>query len=370
MSSPIDLDKNLDPVLQYAPRWARENAARPEEAWDAPPVVERVQIQEPVVPLMDERSAFSGDRAAKELFRQLALHPQRVPEPIVDESRSLRPLLLRIGAIMAVAAGIAGLVVVLPGAKKESVRTSQSSDSSAAPQYASHVSSAGSQYSSSRPAKLVPVEATENRTSPTLSDPVVVASASNTDVPVSPPPPAKEVHPVVAEAHAASAYLARSDSPALSPAPAVPAPMAVPAPAAAPAPPVAPAPVQSAAPATPQKQNDRVQTPASEPADTQKDTARTLDHKEIATLLDQAENLVHTGDLSGARVLLQRAAEGGSADAALELAGTFDPKVLRELGAIGIAPDPERARKWYERAAALGSDAAAKKLAGFQQANR
>jgi hypothetical protein len=367
MSSPIDLDKNLDPVLQYAPRWARENAARPEEAWDAPPVVERVQE-----PIIDNRSAFSGDRAAKELFRQLALHPQKVPEPIVDESRSLRPLLLRIGAIVAVAAGIAGLVVVLPGAKKETGHATQSSDSSAGPQpqYSSHATAtaAGSQYSS-RPVKLVPVEATENRVPPTPSDGVVVASASNTDVPVSPPPPAQEVHPVVADAHAAAAYLARSDSPVAS-APTALAPVQSPAPAPVQIP--APAPVQSAAPpATPQKQNDRVQAPpASAPADAQKDVARTLDHKEIATLLDQAETLVHTGDLSGARVLLQRAAEAGSADAALELAGTFDAKVLRELGAIGIAPDPDRARKWYERAAALGSDAAARKLAAFAQANR
>lgn len=367
MSSPIDLDKNLDPVLQYAPRWARENAARPEEAWDAPPVVERIQIQEPV---MDQRGAFSGDRAAKELFRQLALHPQRVPEPVVDESRSLRPLLLRIGAIMAVAAGIAGLVVVLPGAKKDSVHTSQSGDSSVGPQYASHTNSAGSQYSS-HPARLTPVEATENRASPPPADPIVVASASNTDVPVSPPPPAQQVHPVVAEAHAAGAYLARSDGSALSPAPAVaPAPMPTSSP--APVQSSAPAPVQSSAPApaAPQKQNDRAQAPANEPAGATREVARTLDRKEIATLLDQAENLVHTGDLSGARVLLQRAAEAGNADAALELAGTFDPRVLRELGAIGIAPDPERARKWYERAAALGSDAAAKKLAGLQQANR
>jgi hypothetical protein len=364
MSSPIDLDKNLDPVLQYAPRWARENAVRTEEPWEVVPAPERLEE-----PAMTERSGFSGDRAAHELFRQLALHPTKVPEPIVDESHSLRPLMLRIGAIIAVAAGIAGVIVVLPGAK-QNTHAPQPSDISAgpqaSPQTSSQSTSAGEQYSS-HPVKLVPVEATEGQTPPAASNATAVANASNTvvasapntavasaptkDVPAS-PPPAEDVHPVVAQAHAAAAYVAQRDTSAVPAAKVDPAPVQIPAPAAA----------------APQKsQNVPAQTAATPPPDSQKDVreGRILDHKEIATLVDEAETLVHSGDLSGARVLLQRAAEAGDADAALELAGTFDPKVLRELGAIGIAPDPARARKWYERAAALGSIAATKKLAEF-----
>ncbi|HUC51729.1 MAG TPA: hypothetical protein VMA30_20280 [Xanthobacteraceae bacterium] len=348
MSSPIDLDKNLDPVLQYAPRWARENAVRPEEPWEVVPAPERLEE-----PALSERSGFSGDRAAHELFRQLALHPTKVPEPIVDESHSLRPLMLRIGAIIAVAAGIAGVIVVLPGAK-QNTRAPQPSDISAGPQpgpqYASQSTSSGTQ-SSSHPVKLVPVEATEGPTAPAASNATAVASASNKDVPAS-PPPAEDVHPVVAQAHAAAAYVAQRDTAAVPAAKVDQAPVQIPSPTAA----------------APQKSQDApAQTAATEPPASQKDASegRTLDHKEIATLVDQAETLVRSGDLSGARVLLQRAAEAGDANAALELAGTFDPKVLRELGAIGIAADPARARKWYERAAALGSIAATKKLAEF-----
>ena len=54
-----------------------------------------------------------------------------------------------------------------------------------------------------------------------------------------------------------------------------------------------------------------------------------------------------TGDLAAARLLLRRAAEAGSAEAALALGATFDPLVIRRLGAIGAAPDAAQARKWY-----------------------
>jgi hypothetical protein len=49
--------------------------------------------------------------------------------------------------------------------------------------------------------------------------------------------------------------------------------------------------------------------------------------------------------------MLQRAAEGGDAGAALTLAGTYDPLVLEKLGVQRpSAADVVKARAWYERA--------------------
>lgn len=90
--------------------------------------------------------------------------------------------------------------------------------------------------------------------------------------------------------------------------------------------------------------------------------ARQLDAEEIAGLLKRGEQLVVTGDLAGARLLLQRAAEAQNARAALALAATYDPYVLGKLGVYGFRPDAEKARKWYERAKAFGSPEAGKRL--------
>ncbi len=92
-------------------------------------------------------------------------------------------------------------------------------------------------------------------------------------------------------------------------------------------------------------------------------TARHLDAGEIATLVNRGTDLVKSGDLASARLLLRRAAEAGSASAALILGTTFDPIVIQQLGAIGVVPDVAQAHQWYEKAAALGSDAASQRLA-------
>ena len=92
-------------------------------------------------------------------------------------------------------------------------------------------------------------------------------------------------------------------------------------------------------------------------------TARRLDAEEIATLVSRGTDFMKSGDLASARLLLRRAAEAGSASAALMLGTTFDPLVIQQLGAFGVVPDVAQARQWYEKAAALGSDAAAQRLA-------
>jgi hypothetical protein len=91
--------------------------------------------------------------------------------------------------------------------------------------------------------------------------------------------------------------------------------------------------------------------------------ALVLDNDEIATLLKRGKAFLTNGDLASARLLLSRAAEAGSVEAALELGTTFDPLVLQQRGVIGVEPDIARARKWYQRAAELGSTVATQQLA-------
>jgi hypothetical protein len=95
-------------------------------------------------------------------------------------------------------------------------------------------------------------------------------------------------------------------------------------------------------------------------------SARSLDAGEIASLVSRAKGLIGIGDIMAARLLLERAADGQDADAALLLAQTYDPAVLGNQDARTIVPDPLVARSWYERAAALGSVNAQQRLAQMQ----
>lgn len=95
-----------------------------------------------------------------------------------------------------------------------------------------------------------------------------------------------------------------------------------------------------------------------------------LDHDEMTTLVKRGKDFLNNGDLAAARLLLRRAAEAGSAEAALALGATYDPLVLHRLGAIGAQSDVARARQWYQKAAALGSEAASQQLAKLELANQ
>jgi len=87
-------------------------------------------------------------------------------------------------------------------------------------------------------------------------------------------------------------------------------------------------------------------------------SSQVLDADEIAALVKRGKDFANHGDLISARLLLGRAAEAGSAEAALALGETFDPVVFQRLHVIGIEPDAASAQKWYQRAAELGSAAA------------
>jgi hypothetical protein len=287
MSSPIHHAEDLDEALHYAPPWAREQGVReplrPAAALvRSPPSRWRIGVAD---------DAFSGDRAMVTLQRQLALDPDAVPEPPVDDIQSLWPMALRLCAVAGVAAAVAWLVISLPGARL-------------------------------------------------LRHDVMRAS-------VQPPSPVTDTLKQDPLRTPAAAGLLLQHG--LSEANASP----VPVEAAMPAPTQAPAPQPTIAPPS----NDAAAPPP---------ITLSLASDEIAMLLKRGKDAFSTGDLAAARLLLRRAAEAGSAEAALALGATFDPLVIRRLGAIGAAPDAVQARQWYQKAVALGSTTASQPLSQLE----
>jgi uncharacterized protein len=86
------------------------------------------------------------------------------------------------------------------------------------------------------------------------------------------------------------------------------------------------------------------------------------DREHIAELVKRGKDFMASGDLAAARVVLQRAAESRDAEAALALAATYDPVILRQLKVYGFAADVDMARTWYERATEFGSPEAPRRL--------
>jgi hypothetical protein len=105
---------------------------------------------------------------------------------------------------------------------------------------------------------------------------------------------------------------------------------------------------------------------ATAPAAIAPPAARRIDSEELANLMTRAKSLLASGDISPARLLLERAAEAQEASAALMLAQTYDPTVLGTQDIRNITPDPAMARHWYQRAAQLGSADAQRRLSQLQ----
>jgi hypothetical protein len=89
------------------------------------------------------------------------------------------------------------------------------------------------------------------------------------------------------------------------------------------------------------------------------DSAVQLDSDEMSRLIKRGKDFLTQGNFASARLLFKRAADGGSAEAALALGSTYDPSVIKQLGAVSITPDIDGALKWYETAADRGSAEAA-----------
>jgi tetratricopeptide (TPR) repeat protein len=70
-------------------------------------------------------------------------------------------------------------------------------------------------------------------------------------------------------------------------------------------------------------------------------------------LLKRAAALMRSGDIVGARLLLERASEAEDVRAIVLLAETYDPRALSRLGVLGLRGDADKAEELYARARAL-----------------
>jgi tripartite-type tricarboxylate transporter receptor subunit TctC len=76
----------------------------------------------------------------------------------------------------------------------------------------------------------------------------------------------------------------------------------------------------------------------------------------------RAAALLKSNDVAAARLIYKRLAGANIAEAAYQLAQTYDQDFLKDIQIAGLQPDPAMAQRWYERAATLGSAAAASKV--------
>jgi hypothetical protein len=357
MNSP---DEDRKSELHYAPPWAREQAARDQTAHDE----FRATL----------RHSGENDAAGRSLgddrpWRQRALEPELVPAPPAGAS-NLWPMMLRMGAVCIVAAMVASAVVFL-FSPKQTVHKLAQANALAPANTADDSAPASIELSHAVPALAVAKSAGATTPPPEQGQLAIAIPPQLTQGKVVTAPPAKPETPAesVAPAQQIASLPAPSSSPANirpSPAPAAnePAPRPVDANPAATDPKPATNPASAPAPA----QTAPAQTaPAQAAPQSAPMPAVVLDENEINTLIRRGKNLLNDGDFAAARVLFERAANAGSAEAALALGSTYDPNVIKRLGAIMVKPDIENARKWYQLAAERGSAAARLQLANLPQ---
>jgi hypothetical protein len=75
---------------------------------------------------------------------------------------------------------------------------------------------------------------------------------------------------------------------------------------------------------------------------------------ELARLMARANGLISQGNISGARSVLERASEMGSAKASFMIAETYDRDILAGWKTYGTRGDAAKAREYYAKAAAGG----------------
>ncbi len=92
------------------------------------------------------------------------------------------------------------------------------------------------------------------------------------------------------------------------------------------------------------------------------DPVHPLAPDQIASLIRRGDDLIGSGDVAAARLVLRRAAEAGDARAMIKLGATYDPALLSRIDNHGVAPDLMSARGWYEKAAQHGAPEARRRL--------
>jgi biotin operon repressor len=88
----------------------------------------------------------------------------------------------------------------------------------------------------------------------------------------------------------------------------------------------------------------------------------TQSNPEAARLMARASTLLAQGNVGAARIVLERAAETGSAQASFMLAETYDPAILSVWGTYGTRGEAAKARELYAKAHAGGIEGAKNRL--------
>ena len=91
-------------------------------------------------------------------------------------------------------------------------------------------------------------------------------------------------------------------------------------------------------------------------------TVKPEDRERTSKMMARGDTELAGGDIAAARLLYQRAADAGLPEAAIAMGGTYDPAELARRGVKGLKGDLDAARKWYERARALGAVGADERL--------
>jgi hypothetical protein len=86
------------------------------------------------------------------------------------------------------------------------------------------------------------------------------------------------------------------------------------------------------------------------------------DRDKALKFLKKGDEELAAGLVAPARLLYERAAELGLAQAAMALAATYDAAELTRPHLRGVAPDAKEAKRWYERAQQLGAGDADQRL--------
>jgi len=368
MNSP-DEDPKPESELDYAPPWARENVARENAARESaardPAAPDQTAPEQTARDLFRATLRHSGGLAVEGAaqnetesrsfgddrpWHQRALDPELVPGPPAGAS-IVWPVLARLFAVCTIAAMVAAAVVFLFSPRQATHKIAQAT--ALAPAGAADDAPA-SDDSSRAIAAGVPALAVDTSAGVTAPVQDQVAAA----MPQQLPEPQATAPPLRPEAPAPQIA---SLPPPTSPAP------AANGPGPADANPAATDPKPVASPPSAPSQGAPAQGAPAQAAPAAPQAAVVLDENEIDTLIRRGKNLLNEGDFSGARVLFERAANAGSAEAALALGSTYDPNVIKRLGAIMVRPDIASARKWYQLAAERGSAAASLQLANLPQ---
>lgn len=86
-------------------------------------------------------------------------------------------------------------------------------------------------------------------------------------------------------------------------------------------------------------------------------------------MVAQGDRFKDNGNVSVARQYYQRAADAGLAAGAMKLAETYDPAELDRIAVQGVVAQPAEAKRWYERALALGAREAKDRLTRLANTN-